>query len=308
MTAGRRLGRLACLLVLALVLFATTVSAPSVLSPLVAAELEPVRRPPERATEPPVEQERAVQRLDQISERAHVAVSVMDEQSGDTFDHGSGRFETASLVKIHMVALMSWRAARSGHRLTTTQQQDATQMLVRSDNDAALRSYFALGGRPGIEHGLASAYGAPGVRVGDRGYWGHSSTTPHDVVKLLDRILDPGAEPTYALLQDAMTHVIPEQRWGISVLADDGSTVRTKVGWVEDPDGWIVNSSGRVLLDGSPVLISVMSDRNASLESGVATIEDVASITGDVVRARREEAKTRSLGVCYVSVPPISAC
>jgi hypothetical protein len=56
------------------------------------------------------------------------------------------------------------------------------------------------------------------------------------------------------------------------------------------------------------VLISVMSDRNASLESGVATIEDVASITGDVVRARREQAETHSLGVCYVSVPPISAC
>ena len=57
---------------------------------------------------------------------------------------------------------MSWRAAKSGHRLTAAQQQDATQMLVRSDNDAALRSYFALGGRPGIEHGLASAFGRRG--------------------------------------------------------------------------------------------------------------------------------------------------
>ena len=135
-------------------------------------------------------------------------------------------------------------------------------------------------------------------------------------MKLLDRILDPGAEPTYALMQDAMAHVIPEQRWGISVLADDGSTVRTKVGWVEDPDGWIVNSSGRVLLDGSPVVISVMSDRNASWSPASRPSRTWPRLTGDVVRARREsitqgDRDLLRLGAalsCVPTVPPISAC
>jgi hypothetical protein len=294
-----------------LVLLATTVSAPSVLSPLLAAALDPVRLPPQVAVEPPAAQTRAIRQLDQISERTHVAVSVLDEESGVSFDHGSGRFETASLVKIHLVALMSWRAAtKSGARLTTAQRLDARRMLVRSDNEAALREYYALGGRPGIERGLAAAFGSPGIRIGDLGYWGHSSTTPHDVVNLLGRVLDPAAAPTYALMQRAMARVVPDQRWGISVLADDGSTVQTKVGWFEDPDGWIVNSSGRVVVDGSPVLISVMTDRNPTFEAGIAATEEVARLAGDVVRARREsaDAANRDTGACFVSVPPISVC
>jgi hypothetical protein len=292
-TILRRAGRLVSVLAIVLILLATTVSSPAVTSPLLVAELQPVHQPaPGVAVEThpaqtQVASARAVRRLDQVSERAHVAVSVLDEESGATFDHGSGRFETASLVKIHLVALMSWRAAKSGVRLTAAQRRDAERMLVRSDNDAALREYYALGGRDGIEHGLASAYGTTGVRVGDLGYWGHSSTTPRDVVTLLGRVLDPDAEKTYALMQDAMTRVVPSQRWGISVLADRGSAVQTKVGWFEDPDGWIVNSSGRVVVDGSPVLISVMTDRNPTLESGIKTIEEVARLAGDVVRERR---------------------
>ena len=284
----RRWGRLVSVLGIVLVVLATTVSAPAVTSPLLAAELRPVRVQPQAAVDPHEAQTRVVRRLDQLSERAHVSVSVLDEESGATFDHGSDRFETASLVKIHLVALMSWRAANSEVRLTAAQRRDAEQMLVRSDNDAALREYFALGGAAGIERGLAKAFGATGVRIGDLGYWGHSTTTPHDVVALLRRVLDPDAAATYALMQDAMTRVIPEQRWGISVLADRGSTVQTKVGWVEDPDGWIVNSSGRVLVDGSPVVISVMTDRNPTLDAGIQTIEEVARLAGDVVREERE--------------------
>jgi hypothetical protein len=88
-----------------------------------------------------------------------------------------------------------------------------------------------------------------------------------------------------------MTRVVPHQRWGISVLADDGTRVQTKVGWVRDPDGWIVNSSGRAIVDGSPVLISVMSDRNPTLESGVETVERVARLAGRIVRTDRAAAE-----------------
>jgi hypothetical protein len=231
--------------------------------------------------------DRAVERLQQVVERSHVAVSVRDEASGATFDVGSDRFPTASLVKVHLVALMSWRAERTGVALTAAQRHDAEEMIVRSDNDAALRAYVALGGRPGIEHGLTRMLGAAGIRVGDHGFWGHSVTTPREVVELLDRVLDPGARHTYALLQDAMSRVVPEQRWGISVLGDARRPAQMKVGWFEDPDGWIVNSSGRVVVDGHPLLVSVMTDRNPSLEAGVATIEQVARLAGVVVRENR---------------------
>lgn len=237
-------------------------------------------------------------RLQQIVERTHAAVSFREEAASTTVDVGSDRFPTASLVKVHLVALMLWRAERQATRLTGAQRRDAEAMLVRSDNDAALRTYLALGGRPGIERGLARMFGTAGIRVGDNGYWGHSMTTPREVVDLLDHVLDADARRTFSLLQDAMSRVVPEQRWGVSVLGDPGRPVQMKVGWFEEPDGWIVNSSGRVVVDGRPVLISVMTDRNPSLEAGVATIEQVARLAGVVVREdhRAPKRSWRDLG------------
>ena len=308
----RRWGRLALGLVGVVVLLSATMSAPRVTPPLVAAELDPVAQPPEAPVDATTTQVTSAERgLDRISEQSHVAVSLLDEETGSTFEHGSGRFETASLVKVHLVALMSWQAAQDGTRLTASQRRDARLMLIRSDNDAALRTYFALGSGHGIERGLAAAYGRARINVGELGAWGHSVTRPRAVVALLNQVLDPDAGDTYTLLRRSMARVVPDQRWGISVLGDDGSTVETKVGWFQDPDGWIANSSGRVVVDGSPVLISVMSDRNPTLEAGIATVERVARLAGDVVRARRLEAPavaSPAREACYVAVPPISAC
>ena len=91
-----------------------------------------------------------------------------DEASGSAFDYGSGRFPTASLIKIHFAALMPWRAERDGVELTAAQRSDIEQMLIRSENDPANRAYFALGGSTGIEHGLDTAFGKAGIKVGDQ--------------------------------------------------------------------------------------------------------------------------------------------
>jgi hypothetical protein len=295
----RDLARLVCLLAIVILTVAMMVRDPvpaatraATPAPAETAEPRPVRTP-EPTIAPLTDRDRAVKKLKQISRTAHVAVSLRDEESGATFDHGTGRFATASLVKVHLVALMSWRAEQNGDGLTAAQRFDAEQMLVSSENDPALQAYFALGGPAGIEQGLTDAFGSAGIRIGDQGFWGHSTTTPRAVVRLLDRVLDPRTSRTYAVLQDAMSRVVPRQRWGVSALADRGSRVQLKVGWVQDPGGWIVNSSGRVIVDGSPVLISVMTDRNATLEAGVDTIEKVARLAGQIVRADRAPTEVR---------------
>jgi hypothetical protein len=287
--------RLVSLVVIVFVAVAWTMHDPVPAATRVTAPVQSDHpRPTEPTADSPTARDRVVERLDRVSRNAHVAVSLRDEESGETFDHGAGRFPTASLVKVHLAALMSWRAERGRIGLTTAQLRDVEAMLVRSENESALRAYFALGGRPGIEDGLREAFGSAGVRIGDQGLWGHSTTTPRAVVRLLDRVLDRRAARTYSVLQDAMSRVVRHQRWGVSVLADDGSPVQVKVGWVQDPDGWIVNSSGRVVVDGSPVLISVMSDRNPTFEAGVETVENVARLVGDVVRADRAAAEVRA--------------
>ena len=290
----RSVAQLVCLVAVVLALVALTVqgpspaaTAPTPTSPTKPADPRPLATEPDPATVARQVEDRARARLRQVSERARFAVSVRDEASGSAFDHGSGRFATASLVKVHLVALMLWRAERGGTGLTAAQRTDAEQMLIRSENDPANRAYAALGGSAGIEQGLEKAVGFSGIQVGEQFRWGHSMTRPRAVVALLDEVLDTDRDTPYELLQDAMSRVVPEQRWGVSALADRGSRVQTKVGWVEDPDGWVVNSSGRVLVDDAPVLISVMTDRNASLEDGIATVEEVARLVGDVVRSRR---------------------
>ncbi|MGH3457952.1 hypothetical protein [Aeromicrobium sp.] len=231
-----------------------------------------------------------VHELDELTGPARLAVSVRDQESGGSFDHGTGRFRTASLVKIHLVALMLWRAEKTGAGLTAMQRRNVEGMLISSENDPATRTYTDLGGRSGIEQGLERAFGRPGIRIGEQFRWGRSTTTPHDVVRLLDDVLDPDAAK-FSLMQRAMSRVVPEQRFGISVLADKRTRVRVKVGWFPASTGWIVNSSGRVIVDGSPVLISVMSDRNRSLDEGIARVEEAARLAGVIVRLRRQPAE-----------------
>ena len=293
----RDLTRLVCLLTIVILTVAMMVRDPvpattRAATPAATADARPVRTP-EPTIAPMTDRDRAVKKLKQISRDAHVAVSLRDEESGATFDHGTGRFATASLVKVHLVALMSWRAEQSGVGLTAAQRLDAERMLVSSENDPALQTYFALGGPAGIEQGMTDAFGSAGIRIGDQGFWGHSTTTPRAVVRLLDRVLDRRASRTYAVLQDAMSRVVPRQRWGVSVLADQRSRVQMKVGWVQDPGGWVVNSSGRVVVDGSPVLISVMTDRNPTLDAGVDVTEKVARLAGEIVRADRAPTEVR---------------
>ena len=289
--------RIACVVAVALALVGLMVQGQEPAS----TEPKPTAAPPTSTPEPslppttepdPVDvaqraEDRARARMRQISERAHVAVSVRDESSKSTFDFGSGRFATASLVKVHLVALMLWRAEQAGVALTAAQRSDAELMLTRSENDPANRAYTALGGPVGIEDGLEKAFGFSRIQVGEQFRWGHSMTRPRAVVALLGEVLDTDRDTPYELLQDAMSRVVPEQRWGVNALADRGTKVQAKVGWVQDPEGWVVNSSGRVLVDDEPVLISVMTDRNATLEDGIATIEKVARLVRDVVLAQR---------------------
>ena len=290
----RGVAQLACLLAVVFALVALTVqgpapavTAPTPTLPTKTVDPRPLATEPDPTTVARQVEDRTRARLRQVSDRARVAVSVRDEESGSAFDHGSGRFATASLVKVHLVALMLWRADRDGTGLTAAQRSDAEQMLIRSENDPANRAYAALGGSAGIERGLEEAIGFSRIEVGEEFRWGRSMARPRDVVALLDEVLDTAHDTPYELLQDAMSRVVREQRWGISALADRGTKVQSKVGWVEEPDGWVVNSSGRVLVDDSAVLISVMTDRNATLEDGIATIEEVARLVGDVVRSRR---------------------
>ncbi len=76
-----------------------------------------------------------------------------------------------------------------------------------------------------------------------------------------------------------MDDVEADQRWGVGVVADAGTTFANKNGWLavdNDNDLWLTNSDGIVTVDGQQVLMSVLTQHNQSENDGIALVESIA--------------------------------
>ncbi|MDJ0463282.1 serine hydrolase [Streptomyces sp. H27-C3] len=193
---------------------------------------------------------------------------------------GDGRFASASIVKVGILAALLLRAQDTGRRLGAREEAYADAMIRRSDNDAATELWAAIGGAAGLDAALGRL-GLTQTRA-DRA-WGRTRTTARDQLALLRAVFGPvGALRGSVLSEDSRTRigclmerVVPEQAWGVSAA---GSGAAVKNGWMpRDPDGlWTVNSIGRVTVDGRTLLVAVLSDGHATREAGVALVERVA--------------------------------
>ena len=212
--------------------------------------------------------DRVVERLDRISERpTSRSASATRNPVHVRPRHGAVRDREPRQDPLRRPDVVAGRAER--RPLTAAQRLDAEEMLVRSENDPALRAYFALGGPSRDRAGARRRVRVVRASASATGFWGHSTTTPRDGREAArSRAGPPPSRPTRCCRTPCRASC-PSSDSGVSVLADRGTPVQLKVGWVRDPDGWVVNSSGRVVVDGSPVLISVMTDRNPTLEAGV---------------------------------------
>ncbi|MFC8449837.1 serine hydrolase [Kitasatospora sp. NPDC057223] len=208
-----------------------------------------------------------------------VSVAVLDLASGATaVSGGSGHeFITASIVKADILATL---LRQTGSDLTAQQRTEAVAMIEQSDNDAASALYDAIGGADGLDEANL-AFGLTGTTAGQDGYWGLTTTTPADQLRLLqvifgqDSPLDAGGR---AYLQQLMGEIAEDQDWGVSAAASAEGAWMLKNGWLSrSTDGlWAVNSIGRVTHDGHDVLVAVLSDGNSTEEDGIALVESVA--------------------------------
>jgi hypothetical protein len=90
---------------------------------------------------------------------------------------------------------------------------------------------------------------------------------------------------------EMLTSVVSGQRWGIPAGADASGEeiVGVKDGWYPDEAGWRVNSVGFIspLSNGEdPYAIAVMTNRQATQEYGIATIEGLAEPVWNDIRGR----------------------
>ncbi|WP_308416662.1 serine hydrolase [Streptomyces sp. AJS327] len=204
---------------------------------------------------------------------------------------GGGAFAAASVVKTGILAALLLSAQDAGRPLAPARRRRAAAMIERSDNAAAT----ALWAEVGHARGFGAALRRLGLRetVPDAAErWGLTHTTALDQARLLRAVFtgasgrpygDPCGPPllsprSRAVLRHRLGRVVPEQRWGVSAASDPGSPVALKNGWLpRDPTGrWVVNSAGRVVVDGRALLLVVLSDGHASRAAGVAAVERAA--------------------------------
>jgi beta-lactamase class A len=217
----------------------------------------------------------------------NVTAAAYDINTGRTYLSRPGvREETASIVKLDILAtLLREEQGRGG--LSAEETGLAAGMIETSDNDDATALWNLEGGAPAV---LAFDRAAGMGQTTPNAYWGHTTTTARDQLRLLRRIMLPNRLLTRSSRRYAyelMRHVIPSERWGVSAGAGPRATVALKNGWFpRSGGGWQVNSIGEVAGSGRRYLLAVMTGRDPTEQYGIDTIERISVAAWRALRLR----------------------
>ncbi|MCX5065828.1 serine hydrolase [Micromonospora lupini] len=219
----------------------------------------------------------------------HLAVAARDRQGTAAVTAGARRFETASVVKVNILAALLLRQSPPGRALSADTRRLAEKMIVSSDNDAAIALWQRIDG----SRGLAAANRALGLReTKPSSHWGITTTTADDQLRLLTALTSPTGPLTpqdRTFIMGLMKKVIPEQRWGVTAAREpDTRSYYVKNGWdTVDVDGgrWLVNSIGRIVEARHDWLIAVLSDHHVSQKEGIRVVERAAMYVLKELRA-----------------------
>jgi hypothetical protein len=208
---------------------------------------------------------------------AGVSVAVLDVRSGVTATYGTTAFDTASIVKVDILAALLLGAQDDGRSLTAQERSYATSMIENSSNAAATALWNAIGGADGLD-AANERLGVTGTTGGEGPRWGLTQTTAAGQLALLKAVfgsesaLDASSR-TY--VKSLMGQVEADQQWGVSAAGDSWEL---KNGWLpRSATGlWDINSIGQVTAGGRSYLLAVLSGGNASQAAGVSLVEAAA--------------------------------
>ncbi|MBP2406827.1 hypothetical protein SNS2_4268 [Streptomyces netropsis] len=213
---------------------------------------------------------------------ATTAVSLRDQGTNTVCTlREADRFDSASTVKVTVLAALLWDAKKTERRLTERESDLATAMITKSDNDATSALWKQLGAAK--VKAFLKAAGMSRTVPGDGGYWGLTQITAGDEQKLMDHLVPrPGgksvlSEAARAYVLKLMGKVIPSQRWGTSAGAPSSVKIQVKNGWLSRAThGWRVHSLGAFTGGGRNYTMTVLTHDNRTMDDGVATIQAVA--------------------------------
>ncbi|MYW18010.1 hypothetical protein GT039_21085, partial [Streptomyces sp. SID2955] len=190
-----------------------------------------------------------------------VAVGLYDRSTRTTCTlRATSAYDSASTVKVTVLATLLWDARKHNRYLTTTEQSLATAMITRSDNDATSRLWKQLG-LTKIK-GFLSAAGMTKTVPGAGGYWGLTRENVNDEQKLLKLVTARNSvlsDNSRAYILKLMGKVVTDQRWGTPAGAPSTVAVHVKNGWLQrSTHGWRVHSLGTFNGAGHDYMISVL--------------------------------------------------
>ena len=109
-----------------------------------------------------------------LADGADVSVAVLDTESGAGAAYGDEAYDTASIVKVDILAALLLLAQDEGRQLNGAEQAYAEAMIRRSDNTSATELLKVIGG----EEGLDAANGRLGLTATRAAHaWGLTRTT-----------------------------------------------------------------------------------------------------------------------------------
>jgi beta-lactamase class A len=240
-----------------------------------------------------------------------VALGVYDRSTSTTCTlRAISAYDSASTVKVTVLATLLWDAKKHNRYLTSTESNLATAMITKSDNAATSTLWKQLG-LTKIK-GFLSAAGMTKTVPGTGGYWGLTQENVTDEQKLLKLVTAKNSvlsDNSRAYILKLMGQVISAQRWGTPAGAPATVAVHVKNGWLQRAThGWRVHSLGTFDGAGHDYTMSVLTQDNATMDYGVTTIQNVArAVHKDLVPTTSTTAvytPTSSPSEAFVAVPP----
>ena len=211
----------------------------------------------------------------------NLTVAVYDDVTGQTSVYHPGIAEdTASIMKVDILATLLAEDQAHGEALTTAEDGLSQDMIEHSDNADAQDLWEAEGGAAAVTS-FDTAAGLTQTTPDAAGYWGLSTTTAADQVQLLRQVAYPGVLTTASRDYELglMSNVESDQAWGVSSGVAPNVTVALKNGWLPlDSGGWQVNSIGYIDGDGRDYVVAMLSNGNATETQGIDTLQGLSAL------------------------------
>lgn len=217
------------------------------------------------------------------SRNVRLGLYLHDRRDRSYYSYRTFTNQSLSTIKVLVLVTLLRRAQERRTTLTTYQRSLANKMIRYSDNAATDRLISYLGSstirRVASDLGMSSTT-FQGGSYGSN-WWGYSTTTPRDLLRLEMRLLwsDYLNYTNRSHARALMRDVISTQRWGV---CDPPlpSTLHTEVknGWGPLSGGYRLNSLGYVYGSGRQYALAIVSRSPGGFSHGRTTINRVSTI------------------------------